>query len=246
MTYKTNQDAPSRRFKCGDLHPDGSGRRFWVYDKDREWWVTPDKLLEKRAKHCAHQRARYAANPERFRIAERDRASANRELYNARQRERRARRREEFNANQRKYRAENRDQFNARRYERKVTDPQFRLSESLRVRLHTALNGKKRTKGSSQIDTPTILAWFAWLAKNGHAPAWPADDIHIDHVIPCAAWDLTRPGAIAAVNHWRNLFPMTKSANQSKSDRIDPHFIRKVWALADEFMINTKYLQSKK
>jgi hypothetical protein len=50
---------------------------------------------------------------------------------------------------------------------------------------------------------------------NNHGPIW-----HIDHIIPCKAFDLTIPEQQRQCFHYTNLQPMFAMANLSKRARI--------------------------
>ena len=41
---------------------------------------------------------------------------------------------------------------------------------------------------------------------------------HIDHIIPCASFDLSNPAHQRACFNWRNLQPMWRLENQTKSN----------------------------
>lgn len=47
------------------------------------------------------------------------------------------------------------------------------------------------------------------MTFENHGVVWD-----IDHIIPCSAWDLSRPDHIRAVFHWTNLQPMLKVENR--------------------------------
>lgn len=51
-----------KRFKRGDLHPDGSGRAFWGYSRGTEAWASPD-VFENRQSLLRASRERYSATP---------------------------------------------------------------------------------------------------------------------------------------------------------------------------------------
>lgn len=46
---------------------------------------------------------------------------------------------------------------------------------------------------------------------------------HIDHIMPCASFDLTNPAEQRACFHYSNLRPLYKKKNRAKSDKIEPH-----------------------
>jgi hypothetical protein len=45
-------------------------------------------------------------------------------------------------------------------------------------------------------------------------------DYHIDHIIPCASFDLTKPEEQLKCFNWSNLQILTAHENMSKSDNI--------------------------
>jgi len=83
-------------------------------------------------------------------------------------------------------------------------------------------------------ESEQIHRWFEWLRANGHAD-WRAAGVEIDHVIPVSRFNVEAHGAGRAINHWRNLFPLSKDENREKRAKIIPAYIRKVWRLADQF-----------
>ena len=44
---------------------------------------------------------------------------------------------------------------------------------------------------------------------------------HIDHIIPCVAWDLTNHFESYCCWNYRNLMPLWSKENQSKKDKYD-------------------------
>lgn len=62
-----------------------------------------------------------------------------------------------------------------------------------------------------------FCARMSWA---NYGTAW-----HIDHIIPCSAFDMTNPAHQAQCFHFTNLRPMWARANLRKSDKItDPQF----------------------
>jgi hypothetical protein len=160
---------------------------------------------------------------------------------NARQNAWRKANREKVNRDQKLYREKNKNKFNElqKKYKFKIyhSDSRARITTILRARLYKAIKYGRRSKGDNGIDSNSVIAWLEWLHKNGHAPDFRKKDIHLDHVIPMKAFDLTKPNAIKSANNWRNLFPLNAKENHSKCDKIDPSYIRHVWKLADKFLL---------
>lgn len=46
--------------------------------------------------------------------------------------------------------------------------------------------------------------------------------IHIDHRIPCSAFDLSDPEQQKRCNHWSNLQPLWATDNQKKGNKLPP------------------------
>jgi hypothetical protein len=116
---------------------------------------------------------------------------------------------------------------------RRSDDPMFRIKTSLRNRLHSLLTEARTTPEDAE--ARQIFLWFEWLRMRGVAD-WRAKGMSIDHVIPISKFNLQNADAIKAANNWRNLFPLLRSENSSKGNRIRPEDIRRNWALGNQFL----------
>lgn len=106
------------------------------------------------------------------------------------------------------------------------SDSSFRLMRLLRTRVTNALAGKskKSAKTTELIGCPWVWAevHLESLFKPGmtwenHGPVW-----HVDHIKPCAAFDLRDPEQQKACFHWSNLQPLFVLENLQKSDKYAP------------------------
>lgn len=107
--------------------------------------------------------------------------------------------------------------------ERYKTDPNFKMRSNISRRILLALKGK-----SKSANTMTLLGVsdieFLWnhlekqfkpgMTRENHG-LW-----HVDHVIPCFSFDLTKPEEQAKCFHYTNLQPLWASENLSKGNRI--------------------------
>jgi fatty-acid desaturase len=62
------------------------------------------------------------------------------------------------------------------------------------------------------------------------------DNIHIDHIKPCASFDLTDPNEQRKCFHWSNMQPLLAKDNRMKSDKRDKKLEIKMLERAIEFL----------
>jgi len=148
----------------------------------------------------------------------------NREKVNAKAKKYYENNREKVNASTRKsnQRPEVKKRVNARVRERYRTDPQFRLRKSLRARLRKALKGKTKSASTMVFLGCTITHLKDYLSMRFQpGMTWENQgEWHVDHMIPCASFDLTDPEQQRRCFHYTNLQPMWAKENISKGDTI--------------------------
>jgi hypothetical protein len=184
----------------------------------------------------AYYKAWAEKNKEKIRAQQRARYLANREARQARERERYRERREAALAQKAEYHRENADKRRAYAAEyrsrpdvkvakaaymldyfrkRRATDPHYRMKAALHARLLQALrlygNGEKYASTIDLIGCtiPELVihlenqfeSTMSW--ENYGRSGW-----HIDHKVPCSAFDLTDPEQQKICFHYTNLQPM--------------------------------------
>ena len=120
------------------------------------------------------------------------------------------------------------DRNNERAKERRRSDPQYKLVKSLRCRLNAALKAAGARKGSAtkrlagcgmeflqNYLEAMFLPGMTWDNHSLHG--W-----HIDHIRPCASFDLTDPEQQKQCFHYTNLQPLWAKDNMEKSDKWSP------------------------
>jgi len=127
----------------------------------------------------------------------------------------------------------NRTRINNNKKNRQKNVIQCYLKESIRSRIADCLRNYikgyyKKTKASLKYigcDIETYIKWLefnfvddmSWLNRGN---LW-----HIDHIIPCASFNLSNEDEMLKCFHWSNTFPLLKEKNLKKSNKIDNEYI---------------------
>jgi hypothetical protein len=177
----------------------------------------PEKLRAYRAKHREKMlpihKAYYHANKEK--AAERSKRwhEANPDY-----------RKTHFN----KYYHANRDKIRTykRVYLRKKRqiDPLFRLQSNLRARIHQALKSRKPPSERTMKSTGCTIQFLKGWLESRFLPGMSWDNYgnhgwHVDHVIPCNAFDLNDPAQALQCFHYSNLQPLWAKDNLQKGHK---------------------------
>jgi hypothetical protein len=101
-------------------------------------------------------------------------------------------------------------------------DYNFRITRLLRSRVLDALKGKSKSKKTKELIGISIKGLIKYLeSKFKPGMSWEKKGlIHIDHIIPCASFDLTDPRQQAKCFHYTNLQPLWAYENLCKNDKI--------------------------
>lgn len=120
---------------------------------------------------------------------------------------------------------------------KRASDVSFAMAERLRARVNTAVRraGVTKHQGTMLLTGCTKEQLKAWIESQflpgmgwGNRTEW-----HIDHIIPCAAFNLADEQQQAVAFHYTNLRPIWKQDNQRKRDSV-PVVQRKLfWTLRD-------------
>jgi|10_taG_2_1085330.scaffolds.fasta_scaffold130157_2 hypothetical protein len=107
---------------------------------------------------------------------------------------------------------------------KRKTDPYFKLIDNLRNRIYCVLKGKikKSTKTLNLLGVENISEVKLHLEKQFEPLMnWENHGLwHIDHIKPCASFDLKCPVQQLACFHYKNLQPLWASENMSKGAKI--------------------------
>ena len=102
------------------------------------------------------------------------------------------------------------------------TSPMYRLRRNLRSRVGRAVEGGTKSAHTLELlgcTVPELQGKIYLLFQPGMT--WDNyGQWHLDHIIPCAAFDLSNPVHQRACFNWQNLQPLWGKDNQRKNDRI--------------------------
>jgi hypothetical protein len=114
-----------------------------------------------------------------------------------------------------------------REMERYRNDERFWLKNNLRKRLNKFVSKTQKVHGFENYAGCTVDELREWLELQfepwmnwGNKGKW-----HVDHIVPCAKFDLTDKAQQVACFNWRNLQPLSGRANISKGDSISESVI---------------------
>lgn len=106
--------------------------------------------------------------------------------------------------------------------EKRKQDVSIKIAHNLRVRIRCAIKKNMKWKKSKEVlgcDMETFKKYLESNFKEGmnwenYGSYW-----HIDHIKPCASFDLSLKEQQEKCFHYTNLQPLTAKENQSKSDK---------------------------
>lgn len=121
------------------------------------------------------------------------------------------------------------------KYERQRlgNNPIFKLKKVLRSRLKSAVKRANTTKSKKTFkligcNTLFLKKYIGNILKEGMT--WENHgEWHIDHIKPCASFDLSDPKQQIMCFHYTNLQPLWEEENLRKSNKFDENTFGKIW-----------------
>lgn len=107
---------------------------------------------------------------------------------------------------------------------RRKTDPEFKIKACLRTRINTVVRKEHKKARSAELLGCSIDQFLGHLEINfqegmtweNYGPVW-----HVDHVRPCASFDLTCPQQQRECFNWKNLQPLFAEDNLRKGAKFE-------------------------
>jgi len=124
--------------------------------------------------------------------------------------------------NNKKYAKNNKEKRNLRTKIKFKNNFNFKLKHNLRVRLHQAVKGINKSAPTMELIGCSIdelwnhleSKFKPWMTKENYG-LW-----HVDHIKPCASFDLRCPVQQLACFHYTNLQPLEAIENSRKGNKI--------------------------
>jgi hypothetical protein len=121
-------------------------------------------------------------------------------------------------------------------------DPQYRMRYALRSNLSSAVERiqggvkSKRTMEYLKCSLTFFQEWFEFLFDENMSWENYGSYWHIDHIKPCASFDLSNDKDIMECYHWSNLRPCKKEDNIKKGDVYDEKLIQEYITYKNAFL----------
>ncbi len=226
--YAANKEKEKARLKAHNeankdiISARGKAKRKAYYESnkeaiDAEREVRAEKRKVKLEERQAQRQAYYEANKEEIDADIRKKRKARYKEYYANNKE-------QENKRKKQWKKDNPDKLKAQRKAYYVNNINVRLANNLRSRVYLALKNNAKSAHTLQLLGCDIAHFKTHLAKrfdkrmnwNNYGSHW-----HIDHIVPCARFDLQRADEQVRCFHYSNLQPLQADVNLSKGDRLD-------------------------
>ena len=128
--------------------------------------------------------------------------------------------RDERRAKAKVYKEKNRHKINRWKREKMSNDINYRIAERCRSRIHGALRGNSKSASTFELIGCSVEELKKHLENQFQEGMtwdnWGVCGWHIDHIRPCASFDLSDPKQQAECFHYTNLQPLWADENRSK------------------------------
>lgn len=196
-------------------------RAYHVANRERRAISNKNWRLKNPDKVRANNRRAFEENREKRKAYQKQHYAENRDYCLVRQARYRKENAGAVKASSETWRKKNRHKVNAWHFAAYHSDPGFRMRRILARRLHKAVKGRKSARTLELLGC-SIEFLVQHLEKQfqpgmvweNYGPAW-----HVDHIKPCAKFDLTDAAQQRECFHYSNLQPLWKIDNLKKGAR---------------------------
>ena len=105
---------------------------------------------------------------------------------------------------------------------RRQNDPVFAITGRLRCRITNVLRGHSKSASTAELTGCTWKELMDHIEKQfKEGMSWDNRHLwHVDHILPCASFDLSKPEEQRKCFHFSNLQPLWAKENLSKGSKI--------------------------
>ena len=116
----------------------------------------------------------------------------------------------------------NKENINKKERQKRKTDPAYKIKKNLRRRVNQVITRNDKSNTTMNLIGCSIYELLQYLEKQfTDGMNWTNyGKWHIDHIIPCASFDLTDPEQQKQCFHYTNLQPLWAEDNLRKGDKI--------------------------
>jgi hypothetical protein len=199
--------------------------------KSREWYKkNKEKKLKKSKERYLKNKEIVSKQRKEHYLKNKERAKQESKKWYLKNKERRAKKskewviknKEKHKQLMKKWFLENKEYIRKKNKERRATDPTFRMVSNIRRRILLALKGKNKSANTMKLLGADIEQVWKHL-ESTFKPGMTKEnhgEWHIDHIIPCISFDLSKPEEQAKCFHYTNLQALWAHENLSKGAKI--------------------------
>lgn len=192
-------------------------------NKDRIRTLQRENHLKNRETRLARQREYYRENKQAHADSARRWVEANSEKLRSYQATYRKRNHVRLKEYQQRYYQTHRERRIRQQMEQDKANPNRRIASTLRKQLNRWVKKSSGRHSTNELLGCSFAEFRAWIESkfkrgmnwDNYGRLW-----HLDHIMPCCAFDLTRPEQVKICFHFTNLQPLSARENLSKNRRI--------------------------
>jgi len=198
-------------------------RKYRQNNKEEITAYNREYYQENKEEIAANKHEYYQENKEKVAAYNREYRQENKEEIAARERKYRQNNKEEIATRERKYRQENKEKIHKYYKKRYHSDPEYNLICRLRTRMNIVVKRAgldKKCASTSELLGISTQGLKEWLeAQFTEDMTWEnRSDWHVDHIIPCDAFDMTVEENQRICFWYKNLQPLWAEENLKKSN----------------------------
>ena len=196
----------------------------------KEWYLKNKEIQKKKSKErylknkeivSKKRREWYLKNEERSKQSSKEWYLKNKEKRGKKSKEWVIKNKEKHKQLMKKWFSENKEYIRKKNKEKRETDPIFRMVSNIRRRILLALKGKNKSDNTMKLlgaDVEKVWKHLESTFKPGMTKE-NHGEWHVDHIRPCASFDLSKPEEQAKCFHYKNLQALWAHENLSKGNR---------------------------